>query len=90
MNRKKLKKIGEIMYQVRFIDLYTKHFVDSEIDDIPRTGDMLKLTGRGKHYVVRGVARDIDEEEGKTDKIVIYLENSNQTYWMNSLASDKK
>ncbi len=51
---------------------------------------MLKLTGRGKHYVVRGVARDIDEEEGKTDKIVIYLENSNQTYWMNSLASDKK
>lgn len=76
------------MHSVRFIDLYTKHSIDSSIDEIPRTGDMLQLTNKGKHYIVRGVARDINEDEGKTIEVVIYLEAINQTYWMNSLAEN--
>lgn len=74
------------MYHVSFVDLYSKKTIESKIDEVPRTGDTVELKEVDKFYVVRGVTRTINESEGKTLQIVIYVEHINHTYWKNSLS----
>ncbi|EOT46642.1 MULTISPECIES: hypothetical protein [Enterococcus] len=74
------------MYHVSFVDLYSKKTIESKIDEVPRTGDTVELKEVDKFYAVRGVSRTINESEGKTLQIIIYVEHINHTYWKNSLS----
>lgn len=74
------------MYHVSFVDLYSRKTIESKLDEVPCTRDTVELKETDKFYAVRGVSRAINESEGKTIQITIYIEHINHTYWKNSLS----